>query len=94
MGNGHCEQPCCSASSVSGGRDHWDDTSGLFIGLLVSGPLPPLLMSKLGTAKLSCETDCTDFLTIAGCSGLGLVVLDRWKGLEVWHAIPWMYLPA
>lgn len=65
-----------------------------FIGLLVSGPLPPLLMRKLVTAKLSCEADCTDFLTIAGCSGLGLVVLDRWKGLEVWHAIPWMYLPA
>lgn len=45
------------------------------------------------TAKLSCETDFTDFLTTAHCLGLGLVVLDCLKGLEVWHTIPWVYLP-
>lgn len=92
-GTGHCEQPCCSASSVSGGQDHWDDRSGLFIGLLVSGHLPSVLMRRLVTTKLSCETDCTDSLTMGHCWGVGLVVLDSWKGLEVCPAIPWKYLP-
>jgi len=44
-------------------------------------------------AKLSGETDCTDFLTGAHYSGPGLVMLDHWKGLEMWHPVAWTYSP-
>lgn len=62
--------------------------SGWSIGLLVSGLLPPLLVRRLVIAKLSSETGCTDFLTSAHRSDLGVVMLDHWKGLQMWHPIP------
>lgn len=97
MGNGRSAQPCvqshCSASSAAGGLDHRDDMSGWSIGQLVSGLLPPLLVRRLVIAKLSGGTDCTDFLTSARCSGLGLVMLDHWKGLEMWQPVTWTYQP-